>query len=182
MDLITIDVDAIGELPAQDGDHDSDINALESNNHNAKRPDHKDGPEMNGKSHRLTAPGTSVINIQMIKAFKASVLREFPELFDGRITLMKEEVLIALHEDAVSSQAPICCVAQSVETPLKTDLDHLVSERILVKINPDEPSDMLHSFVCVKKNMKIHWSLNPTQQNKYFIRLKHNAKLVKQCS
>ena len=82
-----------------------------------KRPVNKDGPEMNGKPHTQTAPETSVINIQMNETFKASVLREFPKLFDGRISLMKGEVLIALHKDTVPYQAPIWHVAQSMEAP-----------------------------------------------------------------
>ena len=72
---------------------------------------------MNGKPHRQTAPGTSVINIQMNKALKAFVLRDFPKCFDNRISLMKGEVLIALHENAAPYQAPIRHVIQSMEVP-----------------------------------------------------------------
>ena len=73
-DSIYLDL-TIGDLPAEDDDHNSDTAGLESNNHNAKWSVHKDGPEMNGKTHRQTAPGTYVIDMQMNKAFKASVLR-----------------------------------------------------------------------------------------------------------
>ena len=70
-----------------------------------------------------------------------------------------------------------CCWEYGV--PLKAESDHLVSKGILVKITPDEPSDWLNSFVCVKKpNWKICLCLDPTQLNKYVIRLRHNARLV----
>ena len=78
--LITINIDAIGGLKAQDDDHDSDIDSLESSNCNAKRPVHKDGTEMICKPHRQVAPENSVIDIQRNKAFTASVLREFAKL------------------------------------------------------------------------------------------------------
>ena len=48
-----------------------------------------------------------------------------------------------------------------------------------MKVTPDQPSDWLNSFVCVKKsNWKIILCLDPIQLNKYVIRLKHNARLV----
>ena len=77
LDLITKNIDAIGELPSQYDDLVSDIDGLENNNHNSKRPVHKKGPVMNGKPHRQTTPGTSVINTQKNEASKASVLRVF---------------------------------------------------------------------------------------------------------
>ena len=49
LNIITIN---IGELPAQDNGHDSDIEGFESNNHNAKRPVYKDGTQLNGKQHQ----------------------------------------------------------------------------------------------------------------------------------
>ena len=48
LDIITIKIGAVGEIPAQDDDHDSDIDGLESNNCNARRLVHKDGPGMLG--------------------------------------------------------------------------------------------------------------------------------------
>ena len=80
------------------------------------------------------------------EAFNAYVLREFPKLFNDRISLIKGEVSIALHEDAVPYQALVWHVTQIMVTPLKTELDHCVSEGILVKMTPDEPSDWLNSF------------------------------------
>ena len=44
LDLITINIDAIGVLPAQDDDHAYHIDGLESNNCNVKRPVSKDHP------------------------------------------------------------------------------------------------------------------------------------------
>ena len=110
----------------------------------------------NMKTHRQTAPGTSFINIQTNEAFKASVLRDCPKLFDGRIGLMKGEVSIALCEDSVPCQAPIWCVTQSMGALLKVELGCLVSKRILMKMTLDKPSDWLNSIVCLQKpNRKI---------------------------
>ena len=74
---------------------------------------------MNGKPHRQTAPGISVINIQKNEAFKSAVLREFPNHFDGRIGLMRGEDSIDLHKDAVPYQDPIWHVTQSMGGPLE---------------------------------------------------------------
>ena len=84
---------------------------------------------------------------------------------------MMKEVSIALPEDAVPYQKPICYVAQSMEAPLKAELDHLASKGILVKMTPEETINWLSSFVCVKKpNGKICLCFDPTQLNKYIIR------------
>ena len=93
---------------------------------------------MTGKPHRQTAPGTSVINIQTNKAFIASVLRECPKLFHGRIGLMKGEALIALCKDAVPYQVPINCVTQG---PLERRTGPFISRSILEKMTPGKPGD-----------------------------------------
>ena len=43
LDLMSINVDVINELPAQNDNFDSDIDGLENNNHNTKRSVHKRG-------------------------------------------------------------------------------------------------------------------------------------------
>ena len=66
-----------------------------------------------------------------------------------------------------------------MQEPLKNELDKLVCEEILHKVDISEPIEWLNSFVCVKKaNGKIRLCLDPTHLNKWIIRPRHSAKLV----
>ena len=66
-----------------------------------------------------------------------------------------------------------------MQEPLKLELDKLVSEGILHKVDISEPIEWLNSFVCVRKtNRKIRLYLDPTHLNKWIIRPRHSAKLV----
>ena len=50
----------------------------------------------------------------------------------------------------------IRCVSHAMQEPLKEELDKLVSEGILHKVDISEPIEWLNSFVCMKKtNGKI---------------------------
>ena len=66
-----------------------------------------------------------------------------------------------------------------MQEPLKNELDKLVCEEILHKVDISELIEWLNSFVCVKKaNGKIRLCLDPTHLNKWIIRPRHSAKLV----
>ena len=66
-----------------------------------------------------------------------------------------------------------------MQEPLKKELDKLVDEKILHKVDIGEPIEWLNSFVCVKKpNGKIRLCLDPTHLNKWIIRPRHSSKLV----
>ena len=89
---------------------------------------------------------------------------------------MKGEVSITLKDDPRPYQAQIRRVAQAMEKPIKDELDRLVCEGILDKMDPDEPSDWLNSFIYVRKpNGKIRLCLDPTELNKYVVRPRHNV-------
>ena len=61
----------------------------------------------------------------------------------------------------------------------KNELDKLVKKEILHKVDISELIEWLNSFVCVKKpNGKLRLCLDPTHLYKWFIRLRHSAKLV----
>ena len=116
------------------------------------------------------------IYLQSDQRLRLQILSEYPKLFDGKICLMKGEVSIALKDDGRPYQAPIRRVAQTIEKPLKDELYRLVCKGILVKMDPDEPSNWLNSFVFVRKPYgKIRLHLDPTQLNKYMIRPRHSA-------
>ena len=66
-----------------------------------------------------------------------------------------------------------------MQEPLKLELDKLVSEGILHKVDISEPIEWLNSFVCVRKlNGKIRLCLDPTHLNKWIIRPRHSARLM----
>ena len=97
-------------------------------------------------NHLSSAP----IDIQSDQRFKSQILSKYPELIEGKIGLMKGEVSITLKNDDRSYQAPIRRVP-TMEKPLKDELGRLVCEGIVVKMDPDKPSDWLNIFVCVRK-------------------------------
>ena len=66
-----------------------------------------------------------------------------------------------------------------MQEPLKLELDKLVKEGILHKVDISEPIEWLNWFVCVRKtNGKIRLCLDPTHLNKWIIRPRHSSKLV----
>ena len=70
-------------------------------------------------------------------------------------------------------------VPYAMQEPLKNELDKLVKEEILRKVDISEPIKWLNSFVCVKKtNGKLRLCLDLTHLNKWIIRPRHSAKLV----
>ena len=66
-----------------------------------------------------------------------------------------------------------------MQEPLKLELDKLVREGILHKVDISEPIEWLNLFVCVRKtNGKIRLCLDPTHLNKWIIRPRHSSKFV----
>ena len=96
-----------------------------------------------------------IINEVKEEAFKQKIEREYPELFQG-IGLMKGEITIKLKQGTVPHVEPVRRVPHAMQEPLKAELDKLVSEKILYKVDISELIEWLNSFVCVKKaNGKI---------------------------
>ena len=131
-----------------------------------------DSPDSSAINHLSSAP----IDIQSDQRFKSQIFNKYLECSDGKIGLMKGVVSITHKDDARPYQASIRRVAQAMEMPLKDELDRFVHEGILVKMDPDKPSDWLNSFICVRKpNGKIRLCLVPAQLNKDMVMPKHNA-------
>ena len=100
-----------------------------------------------------------IINEVTEESFKYSIEKEYPELFKG-IGLMDGEISIKLKDGAVPHIEPIQRIPHAMQEPLKMDLDKLVSEGILHKVDISEPIEWLNSFVCVRKaNRKIRLCL-----------------------
>ena len=103
--------------------------------------------------------GLVKVNFDMVKninevtkeSFKHKIEGEYPELFKG-IGLMDGQISIKLKEGAIPHVEPIRRVPHAMQEPLKLELDKLVSEGILHKVDISEPIEWLNSFVCVKKS------------------------------
>ena len=119
-----------------------------------------------------------IINEVTEESFKLEIEREYPELFKG-IGLMDGEISIKLKDGAIPHVEPIQRVPHAMQEPLKLELDKLVSEGILHKVDISEPIEWLNSFVCVRKsNGKIRLCLDPTHLNKWIIRPRHSSRLM----
>ena len=117
-----------------------------------------------------------VIHEIMQESFKQEIEKEYTDLFKG-IGLMKGEISIKLKEGAILHIEPVRRVPHAMQEPLKLELDKLVEDKILHKVDISEPIEWLNSFVCVKKaNGKIRLCLDPTHLNKWIIRPHHSAK------
>ena len=112
------------------------------------------------------------------ESFKQTIGKEYPDLFKG-IGLMDGEISIKLKDGSIPHVEPIRRVPHAMQEPLKAELEKLVKEGILHKVDISEPIEWLNSFVCVKKpNGKIRLCLDPTHLNRWIIRPRHSAKLV----
>ena len=120
-----------------------------------------------------------IINeVKECQAFKEKIEKEYPELFKG-IALMDSEIPIKLKNGTVPHVEPVRRVPHVMQEPLKAELDKLVKEEILHKVDISEPIEWRNSFVCVKKaNGKIRLCLDPTHLNRWIIRPRHSSKLV----
>ena len=95
-------------------------------------------------------------------SFKREIESEYPELFKG-IGLMYGEISIKLKDGAIPHVEPMRRVPHAMQEPLKKEMDKLVDEKILHKVDIGEPIEWLNSFVYVKKpNGKIRLCLDPT--------------------
>ena len=115
---------------------------------------------------------------QKEETFGQTIEREYPDLFKG-IGLMDGEISIKLKDGAVPHVEPIRHVPHAMQEPMKQELNKLVNEGILHKVDISEPIEWLNSFVCMKKpSGKIRLCLDPTHLNRWIIRPRHSSKLV----
>ena len=92
---------------------------------------------------------------------------------------MKGKINIKLKDGVTPHIEPVRRVPHAMQEPLKAELDKLVEEKILHKVDISEPIKWLNSFVCVNKaNGKIRLCLDPTHLNKWIISPRHSMKFV----
>ena len=71
-------------------------------------------------------------------SFKKQIESKYPELFKG-ISLMDGEISIKLKEGTIPHVEPIRCVPHAMPGPPKKELDKLVDEKFLYKVDIAEP-------------------------------------------
>ena len=98
----------------------------------------------------MVEKGVKVIHEVTEESFKQKIESEYAEIFKG-IGLMKGEISIKLKEGAVPHVEPVRRFPHAMQEPLKTELDKLVKEEILHKVDISETVEWLNSFVCIKK-------------------------------
>ena len=92
---------------------------------------------------------------------------------------MDGEISIKLKDGAIPHIEPVCRVPHAMQDAIKKELNKLVDEQILHKVDISKLIEWLNSFVCVKNpNGKIRLCLDPTHLNKWIIRPRHSSKLV----
>ena len=72
------------------------------------------------------------------ETFKQTIEKEYLNLFKG-IGLMDGKISIKLKDGAVPHVEPIRCVPHAMQEPLKLELEKLVNEGILHKVDISEP-------------------------------------------
>ena len=111
-------------------------------------------------------------------SFRKQMESEYPKLFKG-IRLMDGEISTKLKDGAIPHVEPVRCIPHAMQEPFKKELDKLVDEKILHKVDIAGPIEWLNSFVCMKKpNGKIRLCLDHKYLNKLIFIPRHNSKLV----
>ena len=82
--------------------------------------------------------GVKVVHEVSADAFRKMIESEYPELFKG-IGLMDGEISIKLKNGAIPHIEPVCRSTSWYANPLKKELDKLVDEKILHKVDISEP-------------------------------------------
>ena len=98
-----------------------------------------------------------VINEVTSESSKRQIESQYPELFKG-IGLMDTEINTKLKEAAIPHIEPVHRVSHAMQEPLKRELDKLVNEQILHKVDISEPIEWLNSFICMKKKQKVEYN------------------------
>ena len=88
-----------------------------------------------------------IINEGSEESFKQNIEKEYPELFKG-IGLMDSEITIKLKDGAVPHVESIRRVPHAMQEPLKAELDKLVKEKILHKVDISELIEWF-KFICM---------------------------------
>lgn len=106
------------------------------------------------------------------------ILKKFKNEFEG-IGCLEETVQIHLKNNAIPYQSPPRRVAYALQEPLKEELQRLVKEGILVKLDADEKSEWCNSFVCrPKPKGGVRLCLDPAKLNACSVRPVHRGKTL----
>ena len=109
-------------------------------------------------------------------AAKAAILSKYEDVFKG-IGCFEGEYNIQVDPSVLPVVHPPRRVPEALETPLKEEIDSLVRQDILSKV--DRPTDWVNSCVCVTKpNGRIRLCLDPKDLNKAVKRPHHYTKTL----
>ena len=107
---------------------------------------------------------------------KDEVLERFKEVFTGLGRLKVEPVKIHLTQDAKPVRRPCRRVPIAIRGKFKDELDSLCKQKVLTKLDKNEVTEWLNSFVNVdKEDTSLRVCLDPSGLNPYIIRPVFNS-------
>ena len=107
---------------------------------------------------------------------KDEILERFKEVFTGLGRLKVEPVKIHLTKDAKPVRRPCRRVPIAIRGKFKDELDSLCKQKVLTKLDKNEVTDWLNSFVNVdKEDTTLRVCLDPSGLNPYIIRPVFNS-------
>ena len=107
---------------------------------------------------------------------KDEVLEKFKEVFTGLGRLKVEPVKIHLTKDAKPVRRPCRRVPIAIRGTFKDELDSLCKQKVLTKLDKNEVTEWLNSFVNVdKEDTTLRVCLDPSGLNPYIIRPVFNS-------
>ena len=107
---------------------------------------------------------------------KDEVLERFKEVFTGLGRLKVEPVKIHLTKDAKPVRRPCRRVPVAIRGKFKDELDSLCKQKVLTKLDKNEVTEWLNSFVNVdKEDTSLRVYLDPSGLNPYIIRPVFNS-------
>ena len=107
---------------------------------------------------------------------KDEVLERFNEVFTGLGRLKVEPVKIHLTKDAKPVRRPCRRVPIAIRGKFKDELDSLCKQKVLTKLDKNEVTEWLNSFVNVdKEDTTLRVCLDPSGLNPYIIRPVFNS-------
>ena len=99
------------------------------------------------------------------------LLSKYHDVFSGLGKLKVEPVKIHLREDAVPVRRPCRRVPIAIRKQFQEELDNLVTKGVLTKLDKNDVTEWLNSFVNVTKpNGELRVCLDPTGLNPHIIR------------
>ena len=107
---------------------------------------------------------------------KEDVLEKFKKVFTGLGRLKVEPVKIHLTKDAKPVRRPCRRIPIAIRGKFKDELDSLCKQKVLTKLDKNEVTEWLNSFVNVdKEDTTLRVCLDPSHLNPYIIRPVFNS-------